>query len=159
MKTKGQRAERIARRTVTAGPADGLTAIGAASTRLGVHARTLMAYERMGLVRPARRSRRRAYTEDEFRWLSCLQMFNRRGGISLKGLGTILRFVPCWAIRREIEQTEGSSECCPATYPGASCLHRVHRAYSGEAPEACLTCGIYRANVGAGRSALESIIR
>jgi hypothetical protein len=86
-------------------------------------------------------------------------MFNRRGGISLKGLGTILRFVPCWAIRREIEEAGPSAECCPAAYPGASCLDRVHRAYSGEAPETCRTCGIYRSNVGAGRSALESTVR
>ena len=130
-----------------------LYAISTASEKLGVHPRTLMAYERIGLVRPERRSNQRRYSEDELRWLGCLQTFNREAGISLQGLSTMLRFVPCWAVRAEMS---GEGACCPPAYPAGSCLDRVHQAYSGEAPEYCETCGIYQANRGASRSALAA---
>ena len=40
------------------------------------------------------------YSAPELRWLGCVQELNREGGISLQGLSTLLRFVPCWAVRR-----------------------------------------------------------
>jgi hypothetical protein len=112
-----------------------------------------MAYERIGLVKPARRSTRRQYSDDELRWLGCVQAFNRKGGISLQGLTTLLRFVPCWAIRREI--AAGEDVCCPPEYPAGDCLGRVHGAYSGSAPEECQSCGVYRSNVEPCGAALE----
>ena len=131
--------------------------IGAAAEKLGLHPRTLMAYERIGLVKPARRSTRRRYSDDEIRWLGCVQAFNRRGGISLQGLTTLLRFVPCWAIRREIDA--GDDICCPPAYPAADCLGRVHGAYAGSAPAGCQSCGVYRANAETCDSALEGRIQ
>jgi hypothetical protein len=116
-----------------------------------------MAYERIGLVRPARRARRRFYSDDQLRWLGCVQEFNHRRGISLHGLSTLLRFVPCWAIRTELEE-EGERDCCPSAYPAGSCLERVRQAYAGEAAAVCLECGIYRNNRDSSRTALREKI-
>jgi MerR family transcriptional regulator/heat shock protein HspR len=113
-----------------------------------------MAYERIGLVKPARRSNRREYSEEELRWLGCAQVMNRRGGISLQGLSTLLRFVPCWAILSQVEQADGS-DCSAAAHPAGACLERVHRAYAGGAPGTCTTCGVYRRNRDGARRALE----
>jgi MerR family transcriptional regulator/heat shock protein HspR len=137
------------------GPGDGLVGIGEAAGKLGVHPRTLMAYERIGLVTPARRSNRRLYSDNELSWLACAQVLNRRGGISLQGLSTLLRFVPCWAIRADLEA--GESVACPAaSHPSVRALERVHRAYGGSAPEPCRRCGVYRANRDRSRAALRA---
>jgi MerR family transcriptional regulator/heat shock protein HspR len=112
-----------------------------------------MAYERIGLVKPARRSNRRMYSEDELRWLGCAQVMNREGGISLQGLSTLLRFVPCWAILSQVEG-DRRGDCPPADHPAEDCLARVRRAYEGSAPGTCRTCGIYRRNREQARCAL-----
>ncbi|MGQ0721594.1 MAG: MerR family transcriptional regulator [Candidatus Eiseniibacteriota bacterium] len=130
-----------------------LQSIGRASEALGVHPRTLMAYERIGLVRPARRSNRRHYSPDELRWLGCVQTLNREGGISLQGLSTMLRFVPCWAIRSELHAGSGPAGAAP---PIEARLERVRRAYAGSAPEYCRDCGVYRENRGPCREALRT---
>ena len=130
----------------TALPSSGIPGrlpIGEAALRLSLHPRTLMAWERMGLVRPARDGGRRVYSEDEIRWLGCLQAFNRSGGVSLQGISAMLRFVPCWGIRAELaaaRQVPGA----PAEWPAADCLDRVEQAYAGEAPAECRDCGIWR---------------
>jgi len=131
-----------------------LHSIGSASRKLGLHPRTLMAYERIGLVKPARRSARRQYSEDDLRWLGCVREFNRKGGISLHGLSTLLRFVPCWAIRREV--AAGPDACCAPSYPASDCLDRVRGAYAGSAPTECLSCGVYRSNVEPCGAALDA---
>ena len=108
-----------------------------------MHPRTLMAYERIGLLKPARRARRREYSADDVRWLRCLQEFNREGGISLVGLRTLLQFVPCWAVRSAVAAGPGG-ECHPASFPGDECLDRVREAYAGAARPECRDCGNYR---------------
>jgi len=113
-----------------------------------------MAYEKIGLVKPERRSNRRMYSENELRWLGCAQTMNRDGGISLQGLSTLLRFVPCWAILSQVEGG-GRGDCSPARHPAEDCLNRVRSAYAGSAPKTCRTCGIYRGNREQALSALE----
>jgi MerR family transcriptional regulator/heat shock protein HspR len=129
-----------------------LQPIGRASETLGVHPRTLMAYERIGLVRPARRANRRYYSPDELRWLGCVQTLNREAGISLQGLSTLLRFVPCWAIRSELHAGPEPAAAAPVE----SRLERVLRAYAGAAPEYCRNCGVYRESRGPCREALRA---
>lgn len=135
------------------GTAGRLHPIGDAAGRLGVHPRTLMAYEKIGLVKPARRSNRRMYSDNELRWLGCVQLMNREGGISLQGLSTLLRFVPCWAILSQMEQGV-RGDCSPAAHPAGACLERVRDAYAGHAPATCRSCGIYRENRARARIAL-----
>lgn len=135
-----------------------LYSIGEVAERLAVHPRTLMAYERLGLVRPVRRSTRRAYSGAEVRWLTCLRAFNRQGGVSLQGLSTLLQFVPCWAIRAELQATHEQG-AVPADYPASDCLSRVVRAYAGEAPQECGGCENYRGGAQSGREALHELSR
>jgi len=133
-----------------------LYSIGQLAEKLRVHPRTLMAYERLGLVRPARRSNRRAYSGAERQWLECLREFNREGGVSLQGLATILRFVPCWALRTELAPgRKGAS--LPAEYPAEDCLRRVAQAYSGQARAECRDCQNYRRGAMRGREALRAL--
>lgn len=115
-----------------------------------------MAWERMGLVRPARDGGRRVYSEDELRWLGCLRTFNRQGGVSLQGLSALLKFVPCWGIRAQLDGRDGAP-CDPAAWPAAACLERVARAYAGDAPEGCRTCGIWRTRRREGVGALRNL--
>lgn len=129
--------------------------IGEVARRLDLHPRTLMAWERLGLVKPARLGGRRVYSEGEIRWVGCLQAFNREGGISLQGLSALLRFVPCWAIRAEVER--GSAPCVPSEYPAATCLERVSRAYAADAPASCHDCEIYRDHAASSRRALRDV--
>jgi len=134
-----------------------LYSIGRVAEGLGVHPRTLMAYERLGLVRPARRSGRRAYSAADRRWLTCLREFNREGGVSLQGLSTLLQFVPCWAIRSELTRGGRKVAAVPSDYPASDCLDRVTRAYSGEACPDCRSCDNYRGGSGPGREALDKL--
>ena len=126
--------------------------IGEAALRLSLHPRTLMAWERMGLVRPARDGGRRVYSEDEIRWLGCLQAFNRSGGVSLSGISALLRFVPCWGIRAELAVGRDVPGA-PAEWPATHCLQRVEQAYVGESPAECRDCGIWRSRHAEGLGA------
>jgi MerR family transcriptional regulator/heat shock protein HspR len=133
-------------------PAESLRGIGPAARQLGLHPRTLMAYERIGLIRPARRRTRRVYSDNDLRWIGCVQDFNRKAGVSLHGLTMLRRFLPCWAVREQVESgSVGGWEP-----PGPASLDRVHRAYSGQAPGACRNCGVYRAGRDEARAALGS---
>lgn len=126
-------------------PEAGFVSIGSAAAALGVHPRTLMAYERMGLVKPVRKSNQRRYSPEDLVWLGCAKELNHDGGISLQGLATMLRFVPCWAIRGEVRGA-ASSTCCPPEYPAGRCHDRVEKAYSGTAAGRCRECGVYLSN-------------
>lgn len=136
-------------------PATPRLPIGETARRLDLHPRTLMAWERMGLVRPAREGGRRVFSEPELRWLTCLRAFNRRGGVSLQGLSALLRFVPCWAIRARLAERDDGSYA-PAGWPASRCLDHVVRAYEGEAPAECRDCGIYRDRRADGLGALRT---
>jgi MerR HTH family regulatory protein len=134
--------------------ANGGFSIGELAERLDVHPRTLMVYERMGLVRPARRSNRRSYSQADVRWVQCLREFNHEGGISLQGLTTLLQFVPCWAIRSALASSSSSS-VTPDAFPASESLDRVLRAYAGDARSECRQCGNYRGASARGRQALR----
>ena len=75
------------------------------------------------------------------RWLACVQELNRAGGVGLRGLSVLRRFVPCWAIREQVENGTGMD----GEPEAAETLERVDRAYAGSAPGTCRTCGVYRA--------------
>src|SRR5512145_3313449 len=78
--------------------------IAEASRRVGLHPRTLMLYERLGLLMPARRGQQRRYSDDDLRWLGCIREINHTGGVSLAGMQAFLRYLPCWALRNAPRQ-------------------------------------------------------
>lgn len=123
--------------------------IASAADRLGVHPRTLMAYERIGLVTPERQSNRRMYSEEDLCWIGCAQDLNRSAGISLHGLAMLLRFVPCWAVRGQVE---GGEDAQPSP---EKMIANVNRAFAGQATERCRGCQRYRGRSEDARAALD----
>ncbi|GJM44059.1 MAG: hypothetical protein DHS20C21_09010 [Gemmatimonadota bacterium] len=117
-----------------------------------MHPRTLMSYERIGLIEPERCSNRRVYSENDLQWLGCVQDINRSAGVSLHGLSMLLKFVPCWAV---LEQAGKEESPCRES-PGSPTLGRVDRAYSGRATADCRACGVYREQREQARVALEN---
>lgn len=115
-----------------------------------------MAWERLGLVRPARDGGRRVYSPDELRWLECLREFNRAFGISLRGVAALLGFVPCWAIRARLA-AEPRPRAAPAEWPAGAELLRVARGWEGHAPRACRDCGIWKSRHPEGRAAWREL--
>lgn len=112
-----------------------------------------MAYERIGLVRPKRRSNRRLYSDQDLARLECVQDLNHSAGISLHGLAVLAQFVPCWAVRQEVESGRAPS-------PGQALeagLDRVLGAFGGEAPGRCRKCGVYQARRGHAKDALDRV--
>ncbi len=129
-------------------PRPDFVGIAAAADRLGVHPRTLMAYERIGLVKPERRSNRRRFSEEDLTWIGCAQDLNRRAGISLHGLAMLRRFVPCWAVRERVE----AGDTGPAG--PEEMFADVVRAFDGKATEACRGCRCYRSRSSETRETL-----
>jgi len=117
--------------------------MGVASELLLVHPRTLRFYEQKGLLRPARRSGRRYYSDDDLRWSRCIMDWNHRRGLSLDGIRRLLDFLPCWGIGNRALTRRPQD-------PGEVHAGRdlVRRAGAGEAEPECLTCGNYLRGMG-----------
>jgi len=90
--------------------------IGVAAKLLDVHPRTLRIYELEGLVEPAHRGKRRLYSPNDIKWISCLRSMIHEQGISIPGLKKLLRLAPCWEV----------AECPPEVHE--HCEARVDRA-------------------------------
>lgn len=65
--------------------------IGVVSEMLNLHAQTLRAYERKGLVVPARRGGQRLYSDDDVATLRQVLTLTRDLGVNLAGVDVILR--------------------------------------------------------------------
>jgi MerR family transcriptional regulator/heat shock protein HspR len=72
--------------------------IGAASTMLEVHPRTLRIYEQETLINPSRRGQRRYYSLNDIQWITCLRSMIHDHGISIAGLKKLLQYTACWNI-------------------------------------------------------------
>lgn len=84
--------------------------IGVVSELLNIHPETIRVWERYGVIRPARRGRRRYYSENDIRRLQFIQRLIREG-LNLPAARYHLRFYPCWHL----------PDACP------SCMHRTDR--------------------------------
>ena len=116
--------------------------IADASRRVGLHPRTLMLYERLGLIAPERQGHQRRYSDDDLRWLGCIREINHRGGVSLAGIRAFLSYLPCWALRscalRSPRDVRPGRFDCEAAAAG------VRRVLGGQALESCKGCGYYQ---------------
>ena len=86
--------------------ASGFFAISVAARMLGVHAQTLRAYERQGLIVPSRtKGRIRLYSLDDIRRAQQVRRLVEDLGVNLAGVEVILRLTErIRAMEREIEQ-------------------------------------------------------
>ncbi len=67
--------------------------IGIAAERVGMHPQTLRLYERVGLVKPARRGSTRLYSDWDIERLRQIQRLTQDMGVNLAGVEIILRLM------------------------------------------------------------------
>lgn len=72
--------------------------IGVAAKLLGVHPRTLRIYEAEGLIHPSHHGKRRMFSDNDIKWISCLRSMIHDQGISIPGLKRLLALAPCWEV-------------------------------------------------------------
>jgi len=88
-----------------------LYSIGIVAELLDIHPRTLRIYEREGLIRPARRSGKRYYSNNDLQWLTCLRRLIHEEGLNIAGIKKLLTLASCWEIRHCPEEERKN---CPA---------------------------------------------
>jgi len=116
--------------------------ISEASKRVGLHPRTLMLYERLGLLVPERRGHQRRYSDDDLRWLGCIREINHRGGVSLAGIRAFLRYLPCWALRSCAMRA--SRDVSPGRFDCDRAAEAVQRVLGGQSLAGCKDRGYYQ---------------
>ena len=85
--------------------------IGIIAELLSIHPRTLRIYEREGLIKPARRSGKRFFSNNDLKWLKCLRKLIHEDGLNIAGIKKLLTLATCWEIRQCHEEERKS---CPA---------------------------------------------
>ncbi|KAA0225850.1 MAG: hypothetical protein AKCLJLPJ_01558 [Fimbriimonadales bacterium] len=80
--------------------------IGVAAKLCGVHPQTLRAYERMGLITPARESEKnRLYSEEDVERIRRIQRLTRDLGVNLAGVEIVLQLLDQFEeMRSDMEQ-------------------------------------------------------
>ena len=116
--------------------------ISEASRRVGLHPRTLMLYERLGLLVPERRGQQRRYSDVDLRWLGCIREINHRGGVSLAGIRAFLRYLPCWALRSCAMRS--IRDVSPGKFDCENAVGSIQRLLDGQSLESCKDCGYYQ---------------
>ena len=67
--------------------------ISIAASRVGMHPQTLRLYERVGLVKPARRGNNRLYSDQDLERLRQIQRLTQDMGVNLAGVEIILNLL------------------------------------------------------------------
>ncbi len=79
--------------------------ISIAAARVGMHPQTLRLYERVGLVKPARRGSNRLYSDDDIERLRQIQRLTQDMGVNLAGVEVILNLLEQMnEMQNELEQ-------------------------------------------------------
>lgn len=71
----------------------------AAAELVEVSARTLMHYEKLGLVFPKHKGKIRLFSEQDIKWLRCLRELIHGRNISIAAVKKLLACAPCWAVK------------------------------------------------------------
>ena len=79
--------------------------IGIAAELIGVSIQTLREYEKHNLIVPARKNKKRYYSDNDIRWLECLRDLIHKKKISIEGIKKLLEYAPCWEITDCTEET------------------------------------------------------
>ena len=114
--------------------------IGIVAELLNIHPRTLRIYEREGLIKPARRSGKRFFSNNDLKWLRCLRKLIHEDGLNIAGIKKLLTLATCWEIRQCAEEERKS---CPAMldFP-VPCWELKPKACLNKELE-CSTCEVY----------------
>ncbi|MGW8208746.1 MAG: MerR family transcriptional regulator [Syntrophobacteria bacterium] len=115
--------------------------IGIVAELLNIHPRTLRIYEREGLIKPARRSGKRFFSNNDLKWLRCLRKLIHEDGLNIAGIKKLLTLATCWEIRQCAEEERKN---CPAVldFP-VPCWELKPKACLNKELE-CDTCEVYR---------------
>ena len=99
----------------------GYFAISVAARLLGVHAQTLRAYERQGLIVPSRtKGRIRLYSVDDIRRAQQVRRLIEDLGVNLAGVEVILRLTErIRALEAQVEQLQQAMAVSSQRRPGA----------------------------------------
>lgn len=90
--------------------------ISVAAARVGVHPQTLRLYERVGLVKPARRGSNRLYSDDDIERLRQIQRLTQEMGVNLAGVEIILNLLEqINQLQAELEETRQGRLPVPLT--------------------------------------------
>ena len=114
--------------------------IGIVAELLNIHPRTLRIYEREGLIKPARRSGKRFFSNNDLKWLRCLRKLIHEDGLNIAGIKKLLTLATCWEIRQCAEEERQS---CPAMldFP-VPCWELKHKSCLNKELE-CPNCEVY----------------
>ncbi|MCE5333240.1 MAG: MerR family transcriptional regulator [Desulfobacteraceae bacterium] len=113
--------------------------IGIVSEIIGLHQRTLRAYEHHGLIRPVRRGGKRFYSNNDLRWLECVRRLIADEGLDIAGVKKLLAGDPCWDIRKCPDDRKKN---CPAILAiPLPCWEIQDRCGSSEGR--CAQCEVY----------------
>ena len=79
--------------------------ISIAAARVGMHPQTLRLYEKMGLVKPARRGANRLYSDVDIERLQQIQRLTQEMGVNLAGVEIILNLL------EQVNELQAELEC------------------------------------------------
>ncbi|MBF0505945.1 MAG: MerR family transcriptional regulator [Nitrospirae bacterium] len=115
--------------------------IGIAAELIGTTEQTLRLYEKHGLIKPARRNKRRHYSDNDIKWLTCVRDLIHIKKISIEGIKKLLGYAPCWEITacREEQRTR----CTAHVNKSKPCWELNKTICNKESGKLCEECIIY----------------
>ena len=117
--------------------------IGVVAELIGITEQTLRLYEKHGLIKPARRNKRRHYSDNDIKWLICVRDLIHVKKISIEGIKKLLLYAPCWEITG---CPEGKKTMCTAYVNKSKPCWELNSAIcNNESGKLCKDCIIYLA--------------
>lgn len=76
--------------------------ISVAAKLLNVHMRTIIKYEKEGLLKPSRNTsnNHRLFSKADLKWVECIRTIVHKEGINIKSIKYMLTRIPCWALNK-----------------------------------------------------------
>ncbi len=117
--------------------------IGVVAELIGITEQTLRLYEKHGLIKPARRNKRRHYSDNDISWLTCVRDLIHIKKISIEGIKKLLGYAPCWEITG---CPEGKKAKCTAHVNKSKPCWELNKAIcNSKSGKLCKECIIYLA--------------
>ena len=120
-----------------------LYTIGVVAELIGITEQTLRLYEKQGLIKPARRNKRRHYSDNDIKWLTCVRDLIHTKKISIEGIKKLLLYAPCWEITGCPE--EKKIRCTAHVNKSKPCWELNNAICNKESGKLCKDCIIYLA--------------